>query len=268
MVLMKLGVGYPWMSPFMFTDFVDATLNMKHPEGYDVRFFRGVGWCPARRHVSLCEQALEWGADIICIIGSDQIHPEDMLCKLIKRMDEGYDAVAAFVPVRGYLNWQEMKPFMPMGWRFKTNDEFGDIKYREYHNMEETGDYLHIVTKQDGNNKEHPDMAQVDFIGSGVLMFYTEHLMSLERPWFFETIDRESQIRIANMDCTFAWRLQMEAGAKIWVDTTIMVQHLHVFPVDDTYSERFADWKKPGVGDSHICVFKSKDGKKQIQADI
>lgn len=250
---MKLAVGYPWSSPFMFTDFVDTTLNMEHPEGWEVKYFRGTGWCPARRHIDLCEQALKWGADLICIIGADQDHPPTMLKQLIKRWDEGYEIVAALVPVRGYLAWQEMKPFQPMAWRIKTSNETGSMDTSCYRGMDYDADLIHVITRQDG------DIVKAHFIGSGVLMFHRDHLLALKKPWFFETIETETYKRRATMDCTFAWRLQQEGGADLWIDTTIMVTHFHIFKCDDTYSERFADWERPGVGDSEICQFNKPD---------
>jgi len=236
----------------MFTDFVDATLQMEHPPGCDVRFFHGTGWCPARRHISLCEKALRWGADLICIIGADQVHPPDMLPRLMRRWEEGYEVVSALVPCRGYLHWQPMEPFQPMAWRFKTNDETGSIMVREYRGMDLDGDMMHVIDPADG------EMQRVNFIGSGVIMFHRDHLLALERPWFKETVEFESQQRIANMDCTFVWRLQWEAHARVWVDTTIKVKHCHVFKIDDTFSSRFGDWKIED-GERSICPKKSPD---------
>src|SRR3990172_10400410 len=84
----KLAVCYPWDSPFMFTGFVENALNLQRPEGAMVKFFRGLGWCSARRHIDMMEKALEWGADLICIIGSDQTNPDDLLLRLVNRFRE------------------------------------------------------------------------------------------------------------------------------------------------------------------------------------
>jgi len=246
---MKLAVIYPWSSPFIWTQFVDSALNLEHPKDCEVRFFRGRGWSSARRHIDGCEQALLWNADLITIIGSDQTYPSNMLCRLIDRWNSGCEVVAALVPVRGYLHWQDMKPFQPMAWRLKTNSETGTTEYRNYRCMELDADMIHVVTRADG------ELVKAHFVGSGVIMFHRDHLKALKKPWFKETIIEESQIRIANMDCTFAWRLQLEAFAQLWIDTTIEVKHLHTFEIDDTFSERFADWAKPDKGDADICKF-------------
>jgi len=232
---MKLAVGYPWSSPFAFTGFTEHLPNLQRPKDVDVRFFRGTGWCPARRHIDICEQALKWDADLICIIGADQVHPEDMLPRLYDRFVEGYEVISAMVPCRGYVNWQPMKPYQPMAWRFKTNDEMCSNKIREFNGMRTDPDMIHVITRNDG------DVVKCNFIGSGVLMFHRDHLLALKKPWFFETINPEDMVREASMDCKFVWRLQQEANAVVWVDTTIMVKHLNVMPIDDTYQKRFAD---------------------------
>jgi hypothetical protein len=245
---LKLAVGYPWSSPFAFTAFVDATLNMRHPEGCEVRYFRGSGWCPARRHIHICDQAVAWGADLILIIGSDQVHPEDMLCKLIDRYNEGYDVVSALVPARGYVGWQEMFPFQPMAWRFRR-DANGNSRVTKYRGMQLDGDMIEIINPADG------DIQPCDFIGSGVLMFPTTVLQALRKPWFYETIDPTNMQRLANMDCTFVWRMKMEGHAQCYVDTTIKVKHCHVFDVDESFQHRFDDWKQSGKGDPNICRY-------------
>lgn len=249
---MKLAVGYPWSSPFFFTGAMDNMLALERPA--ETRFFRGSGWCPARRHIHICEQALAWGADLICIIGADQLHPPDMLTRLLARHKEGYEVVSALVPARGYVSWQDMKPFQPMGWRFKAavGDDIAQISaVRAYRTWDLDKDMLEAVNPADG------DMQRVDFIGSGVLMFHRDHLLALERPWFFETVRQEDCQRTANMDATFVWRLQMEAHAKTWVDTTIKVRHLHVFEIDESFAGRFADWAEGG-GDPEICRYREQ----------
>lgn len=248
MGIRKLAVGYPWSSPFVHTAFADHLPNLERPEGYEVRFFRGAGWCPARRHIHLCEQALAWGADLICIIGTDQVHPRDMLPRLVSRVEnDGCEVITALVPARGYVAWQEMKPFQPIAWRWKHSSV---PVLRGYSGMATDRDMIEVVRPEDG------DLQRVDFIGSGVLMFQRDHILALSPPWFSEMVEHKTQQRLSNMDCRFVWRLAMEAHAKVWVDTTIKVKHLHTFEIDETYQDRFADWMDPGRGDAAICRYK------------
>jgi hypothetical protein len=99
------------------------------------------------------------------------------------------------------------------------------------------------------------DLQEIDFIGSGVLMFPVEILEAIKKPWFYETIDPSNMQRMANMDCMFVWRLKREGHARVWVDTTIKVGHCHVFNVDETFQHRFEDWKANGNGDPNICRY-------------
>lgn len=223
-----LAVGYPWASPFLYTDFVDAMLALERPEGVKVSFLRGEGWCSARRHIHICEQAVARGADLICIVGADQVHPINMLPRLIACMNEDCEAVAALVPYRGAHPVDGTKPFQRLAWKQNTD----------------TGGFELI-------DPDSRAIQQINAIGSGVLMFQTHHLLKLARPWFRETIHTKDMTRTPNMDSTFVWRLQKEAGASVFVDTTIKVKHCNVFQIDETFSDRFADWGKPKKGLDH-----------------
>ena len=226
--MQKLACIYPWDSPFIFSAGVERFLNMELPDGYDVRWFRGTGWCQARMHTDGCEKALEWGADLICILCSDQIHPEDMLPKLVGHIENGCGAVSALVPFRGHVGFQEMKPFEKMAWN--------------------AGEPPVAIKIEDG------DLQKIDFIGSGVICFKADDLKRLKKPWFWDRIvDSDRGTRRTNFDVEFVWALKQELGVQMWLDTTIDVRHLHVFEIDETFPDRFADWAKPGLGDPSIC---------------
>ena len=243
---MKLAVGPAWDSPFVYRAWAETMFNLQRPAGWDVRLFMGKGWCPAKRHIDLCERALAWGADAICFLGADQLYPEDLLLRLLARQAEGYEVVAALVPARGYVSWQDMRPFQKMAWRFKAGN---CDALRPYRNMELDGDMMEVIRPRTG-------MQRCDFIGSGVLLFQRDHLLSLKRPWFYETIYWPNFGRQANQDTGFVWRLQTEAHAQVWVDTDIEVTHLHIFEIDDTYPDRFPDWERAGQGDPSICRYR------------
>ena len=208
--MQRIAVVTPWSSPFVYRGFAE---NL----------------------------ALDWGADLILIIGADQVHPEDMIERLIARWHEtGGQVVSALVPFRGHVSWQDMAPFQPMGWRLECEG------VRECRGMTQDPDMFVPVNPADG------EMQRVDVIGSGVLMFHRDHLLALKPPWFFYRVDAETMQRVADMDTRFVWRLRTEAGAEVWVDTTIEVKHLHIFEIDDSFPERFADWAD-GPGDPAIC---------------
>lgn len=216
---MKLAVGYPWSSPFMFSCFAETALNMKGPSGCEIRWFRGDGWAASRRHIDIIEQAMEWGADVICFLGADQIHPEDLFTKLLNRMNEGREVISAMVPMRCHVSDQGSKPFQPMAWRLSE-------KLRKYE----------PISMSDG------DVQKIDIIGSGVLMFSAGLIKKMKKPYFMDDIDRETWKRKGPCDSLFVRRLKTEAGAQVYVDTTIKIKHAHIFQIDETYQERFSDW--------------------------
>jgi len=70
----RLAVVTPWSSPFVFKKFAENAANMMasfRRSGWQAHFFMGNGVDPAARHVDMIQQALDWGADLICIIGAD-----------------------------------------------------------------------------------------------------------------------------------------------------------------------------------------------------
>jgi hypothetical protein len=203
----------------------------------------GRGVDPAARHNDMIQQGLDWGADLICIIGADQVHPLDMLDRLIDRYIETEGGViSALVPFRGYVPWQNMRPFQPMGWRVVNPEP--DV--REFRNFTLDSDMMQRIDPATG------DLQRVDVIGSGVLMFDAGVIEALDKPWFWYKRDHDTQQRSADMDTTMVWRLRSEVQAKVWVDTTIQVTHISDMEIDDTFQYRFNDWMEVGAADPDI----------------
>ena len=215
----KLAVGFPWFSPFMWTEAVDSYLAMQHPPGYEVKWFRGDGWCSAYRHISLLEKAMDWEADLFCFVDADQVHPPDMLPKLVSRItNDNCGAISALVPSRDYptdeRNLLKYKSFQRLAWKKDTKGRYA------------------VVEPNEG------DLLAVDVIGTGVLMFPCSALDRIKRPWFFETITHsKTYTNGQNEDTEFVRRLKAEAKLQVWVDTTIDVRHLDVFQVSKSWQD-------------------------------
>jgi hypothetical protein len=97
---------------------------------------------------------------------------------------------------------------------------------------------------------------EIDFIGTGVVMFETKDLLRLKRPWLSNEIaDGERLTRRASADVAFVHSFVHQLRLSLFVDPTIDVRHLHTFEIDETFSERFADWAEPGKGDPSICNY-------------
>jgi hypothetical protein len=238
---MKIAIAVPWSSPFIWTRFTEAAFNVRAPAGTEIRWILGKGWCPARRHTDAIEKALDWGADLVCIFGADQVPAPDLLERLYAKVQQGFSPICALVPSRGYFEHNVgTKPFQPLAWRWSPTklDENGKPVFRPYRNQELDSDMIELV-KPDG------EMQVVHIIGSGCIMFHRDHILSLKKPWFSETYDRETYRRSATMDTHFAWRLNVEAGAQLWCDTSIQIGHLTDMMIDETFQNRFDDFMDP-----------------------
>jgi len=231
----KLAVGWPWSVPFVWTKFVDAAFNVRDPKDVEVKWIRGIGWSPARRRIDLVEKALAWGADLIMFFDADQIPEPDILERLYARVLEGYLPISAMVPTRELVQRNVgAKLFQPLAWRWAPTklDENGRPILRQFRSQKEDPDMVELV-KQDGS------MQQVHMIGAGCIMFHRDHILALKKPWFFETFNKETYQREATMDTRFAWRLNIEASAPLWCDTSIKIKHLHDMEIDSSFQYRF-----------------------------
>ena len=199
----------------MHTGFVDSLMDLENPVDWEVKYFRGAGWCSANRHNHVAKQALDWYADYILFFDCDQQYPEDLLPKMIDDM-KSCDAVAAYTPSRLHNPDLPLRPFQPPTWNREG-----------------------IINPKRGKLQE------VSSIGTECIMVRSEHLKVLTQPWFYEKYEGNLGDRTTNMDRIFCTRLQVEADATIWVDTSLKIKHLHVFPIDESFQERFADGTAP-----------------------
>jgi hypothetical protein len=223
----KIAVCTAWGSPFCWTKPTYNMANLLRPEGVEVLFLPGFGWCPARRHMQGVEKALKWGATHICFLGPDQIHPLDILLKFTKHTMDGWPVVCARVPSRGKPDSMLVtKPYQEIAYKWKK-----DVKFKEFSNSA-----LELVKEEDGSLQE------IAVIGTGAIMFNADLLQSLRKPWFKEFFsDKESYDRHLMMDTMFVYRLGTEGNARILCDLTIKILHVDVFPIDPSYADRFED---------------------------
>lgn len=237
----KLAICYAWEPAFVFSSFAENALNTKAPAGWDMRWFRGQSWCVASSRRKAFENALAWGAEVICLTDTDHIYDPDIFERLIARYEEGCKIVAPRIPMRGYIEKLGMPPFQKLGWRFEDKARSGEIPIVD--------SKLYAIRPEDG------DLQWAELPNPGCLMFDAELLKKLKKPWLYEFIDRETFGLKGGGDTHFIRRLQVEGGVKSWIDCTIEVKHVNIFEIDGTYSRRFADWAEPGVGDPRLCNF-------------
>jgi len=211
--------------PTHYASAIESILNIRHPEGYEVRWFRGLGWCQARRRADAAEKALAWDSDLLAWLDVDQVYDPDVLERLVARVEEGYPCVAALVPVRGKSKALD-SPFDGAGWRL-VDDQFKQ------------------VTPEDGK------MVRAEFPTHACCIFKAADIQKLLRPWYAYRFDAKTWEETEGEDSRFFYRLNKELGVETWIDTTIKVKHCHVFQIDDTYPERFRDWVPGPAGSGY-----------------
>jgi len=228
--LRKLAVCYPGDTSFVFMQAFESIVAIESPDDCEVSWFRGVGWCQARRRTHAAEQAVEWGADIIVCLDLDQVYEPDILKRLLSRHDEGCQMVAAMVPMRGYVKSSRTAPFQRLAWKI------------------EEGEFTPIDVA-DG------DLQRCEFPTSAAILFSAKDLKRLKQPWYFFSYKPDTWEQIHGEDSSFALRMLSELNVEAWVDTTIIVKHLHPFQIDGTFRDRFSDWSTPGVGEKALCNY-------------
>lgn len=224
----KIGIVVPWDSPFIWTATMFNMLNWERPENSDVRVFMGSGWCPASRHNDGVAKALEWGADLVMFNGGDHLCPFDILVRMVARLGEGWDIIHAMPPSRGVVGVD--------GTPFKS------ISYKVVGPLPKDGAILHASPSsiQVISAKDEPQETHIS--GTGNILMKAVIFDGLQKPYFEEEIKKDGKYgRYCVQDSRFVYRCTIEAGARMFCDTTIKLVHLDVFGIDDTYSERFKD---------------------------
>jgi len=226
----KIAVCIPWGSPFMWMHTAFNLMNLNRPKGVEIKFFNGFGRDPAGRHMWSIKMALKWGATHACFLGADQLHPLDILEKFCVHIENGWSVATAMVPIRGVVAVRGVeKPFQKVAWKWKDPNKPKPEGLPTIYDME-------LVDPADG------PLQEVVILGSGAMLFDINLLHAMKKPWFKEEEANENSHRAAKMDTTFVWRLVREAGARMLCDLTVDIQHLDVFPIDESYGDRFSDW--------------------------
>jgi len=218
----KLAIMIPWGLDMIWRRTWETYETLEKPLNSKLIF--GTGRTPARRHEIGCEEAVMWGASHILILGGDQVYPEtDMIRRMVKWLEvENVDGwmnrkkvVNCLVPIRGHRPGQGTRPFQPIGMKtdFETQEQVP-------------------ITRED------PPIVRAEIIGTGVMLFEAAILRDMKRPWFADHYKPNSSSVKKMQDVAFIERLN-NMGFQVWCDTQIIVKHLGVLEIDDTFSWRF-----------------------------
>jgi len=243
----NIAVCVPWNIPFVWMHPAFNLMNLNRPDGVGVKFIHGEGRDPAARHMWSVWKGIEWGATHVCILDADQLYPLDILEKFCSHMENEWTVATTAVPIRGKVPGIE-KPFQKIAWKWKDPLKPKPRRLPPIDNFE-------VIDPADGPHQE------VCMVGTAALMVDVDLLYAMRKPWFIEMPADVNGRRQAAMDTTFVWRLITEAKGRMVCDLTIDVQHLDVFPIDETYSDRFSDWEE-GERKNVLCRYLDKPSTK------
>jgi hypothetical protein len=158
------------------------------------------------------------------ILGGDQVYPEaDTIRRLVKWLEyDSFDSwltrkkvVNALVPIRGHRPGQGTRPFQPIGMHL------------------DSGSNELVPITRDG-----PEIVKAEVIGTGVMLFEADILNGMTKPWFDDHYMPGTNSVQKMQDVAFVERLN-NSGAQVWCDTRIIVKHLGVLEIDDSFMWRF-----------------------------
>jgi hypothetical protein len=218
----KLAIVIPWGFDLIWRRTWETYEELQKPPNHRLIF--GTGRTPARRHEIGCEEALRWGASHILILGGDEIYPEsDMIRRMFRWMEitnldqwmNRKKVVNCLVPIRGHRPGQGTRPFQPIGMSI------------DYDTQE-----LKKITREDG------PIVRAEVIGTGVMLFEASILKSMKKPWFGDEYYPGTNDVNKMQDVAFVEKLN-DMGCQVWCDTQIIVKHIGVLEIDDSFQWRF-----------------------------
>lgn len=198
----KLAIGFPLMDETVRINFFTSFCCMAKPSYvFLLPTFPHGPWADSlsEARVSLVQQAQFEGCRKLFMMDTDQVYPEDTLTKLL-----AHDK--AVCGVRVHRRWPPFDPIM------LRRDEKG---------------YYHVDDEEMFSGK----LVEVDATGTGALLFNMEIFDTLEEPYFRVRTDETGHH--TGEDIYFCEKAR-EAGHRIYVDTSIEVQHLSVMAINES----------------------------------
>lgn len=197
----KLGIGIPLIDEKVHTQFFTSFVTMHKPNftllmpKQFTQFSKDI----AEARDNIVKQAIDDGCTHLIMMDTDQIYPEDTIQKLLAH---GKDVVGAMV----HRRWIPFDPILYRG---------------------APGAYTHVSDEETyaGN------LVEVDATGCGCILYDTSVFFGIKEPWF--EMYHLPDGRLVGEDINFCNKLK-EAGKKIYVDTSIKVDHMTNFRVNES----------------------------------
>jgi hypothetical protein len=217
----KIGIVVPTNRDHTMTAFWHRLCQIQafaFRQGYDTQVFIGNGYIPAEMHDDGIAQALNWGAEAVLIVGTDELHPENII--------PWFDSQPADILV----------PVI-----YQRTGHFDSCLYRTVE-FEENGEKVNTpagLTDVPENEKE--PLFEVEAAGSGGMFVRKEVFAKLPIPWFRDLFDmkdkRPFSRRVFGHDIVFCIAAR-SAGFRIYADLRVRSKHMTIMAVDDAFKRR------------------------------
>jgi hypothetical protein len=86
--------------------------------------------------------------------------------------------------------------------------------------------------------RESGDIVKAEIIGTGVMLLEADILNGMAKPWFADQYVPGTNDVNMMQDVAFVNKLN-NMGCQVWCDTQIIVKHLGVLEIDDSFMWRF-----------------------------
>lgn len=227
-----MAIALPLTSDRVHTQFLDSWVLLQKPEEFVYcrpdfpipsatvgNQLIGFGGPMSEIRNQLVEQALRNSCTHMVMMDTDQVYPPETITKLLG-------------------HWQYV-----VGTRvYRRYPPFDPVMYRgELHKAHRIPDEECLSGK----------LVEVDFVGTGCVMFDMRIFMDLEPPWF-RSLPRTEEHKPVGEDFYISHRIR-QAGYKIYVDTSIDITHLATMEVNSsTYAlYRFLHGKRRREAEGH-----------------
>lgn len=201
--------------------------TFNYPENVEFQFY----WSTVGRVLTplarerLAEWALESKVDYMLMIDDDMICPMDMFERLYRH---NVDIVAP-------LAFMRMPPYYPVIYR--VEEGYDPMQKMEYYATNPVKNYPKNT------------LVECDAVGFGSALIKTDVLKNMPQPWFMSTTK-------SGEDLWFCYKAKREAGAKVFMDTSIKLGHMGLQPIIEEkdfeefnkmedHRKVYGDWKGP-----------------------
>ncbi len=185
-------------------------MKYEYPEGVEFKFFMssiGRVLTPLARE-RLAEFALQGKCDYMLFIDDDMTVPMNMFEKLFRHN----------VDICGALAFMRMPPHSPVIYR--VNEGYDPLQRLDYYET-------HVI-----KNYKKDTLVECDAVGFGAVLIKTEILGRMAQPWFMSTTR-------SGEDLWFCYRAKRDAGARIFMDTSVKLGHIGIPGIvdEETYEK-------------------------------